>query len=171
VHKGFSSHCLTGSPVVAWAPCSLSTTTAGPASLGTTLRLTLSHCKNDSFSNSWHRPKHVDIELTMELILGDLFQRYKLVDAGIIHQHVKRAEGLLGFVKELPYIAGFGDVALYRNGLTARRARREEGASSGMRTSADASVHAHGPSLITTHASVIDLVLSMEKVSVRSTLA
>src|SRR5262249_33516349 len=45
------------------------------------------------------------------------------------------------------------------------------GASSGMRTSADASVHAHGPSLITTHASVIDLVLSMEKVSVRSTLA
>jgi hypothetical protein len=53
----------------------------------------------------------------------------------------------------------------------ARRARREKGASSGMRTSADASVHAHGPSLITTHASVIDLVLSMEKVSVRSTLA
>src|SRR5262249_42262960 len=41
----------------------------------------------------------------------------------------------------------------------------------GMRTSSDASVHAHGPSLITTHASVIDLVLSMEKVSVRSTLA
>jgi len=39
------------------------------------------------------------------------------------------------------------------------------GASSGMRTSADASVHAHGPSLITTHASMIDLVLSMEKVS------
>src|SRR5262249_36242258 len=37
-----------------------------------------------------------------------------------------------------------------------------------MRTSCDASVHAHGPSLITTHASVIDLVLSMEKVSVRS---
>jgi hypothetical protein len=53
----------------------------------------------------------------------------------------------------------------------ARRARREEGASSGMRTRSDASVHAHGPSLITTHASVIDLVLSMEKVSVRSTLA
>src|SRR5262249_49131529 len=45
------------------------------------------------------------------------------------------------------------------------------GASSGMRTSADASVHAHGPSSVTTHASVIDLVLSMEKVSVRSTLA
>ena len=45
------------------------------------------------------------------------------------------------------------------------------GASSGMRTSADASVHAHGPSLTTTHASVIDLVLSIEKVSVRSTLA
>jgi hypothetical protein len=31
------------------------------------------------------------------------------------------AEGLLGFVKELPCIAGFGDVALYRNGLTALR--------------------------------------------------
>ena len=45
------------------------------------------------------------------------------------------------------------------------------GASSAMRTSADASVHAHGPSLITTHASATDLVLSMEKVSVRSTLA
>src|SRR5262249_9678674 len=44
------------------------------------------------------------------------------------------------------------------------------GASSGMRTSADASVHAHGPSLTTTHASVIDLVLSIENVSVRSTL-
>jgi formylglycine-generating enzyme required for sulfatase activity len=35
-----------------------------------------------------------------------------------------------------------------------------------MPTSSDASVHAHVPSLITTHASVIDLVLSIEKVSV-----
>ena len=34
--------------------------------------------------------KHLIFELTMELILGNLFQRYKLVDASIIHQHVQQ---------------------------------------------------------------------------------
>ncbi len=67
------------------------------------------------------RTKHVDIELTMELILGDLFQRYELVDAGIVHQHVKSTEGLFGFVKHSPHVRGFGDIALYRNGFTTFR--------------------------------------------------
>ncbi len=65
-------------------------------------------------------PKHVDVELTMELILGDVFQRQGIcVDAGIVHQHVERAEGLFGFVKQPPHVGGFGDVALDGNGLTA----------------------------------------------------
>jgi hypothetical protein len=78
----------------------------------------------------------------------------------------------------VPILSPFGKLRAGVNGHSAHSMASEfltddflAGASSGMRTSADASVHAHGPSLITTHASVIDLVLSIEKVSVRSTLA
>ena len=68
-----------------------------------------------------HRTEHVNVELAMELILGDLFQRKELIYAGIVHQHVERVEGFFGFVEQLPYICGLRNVALYRNGFTALR--------------------------------------------------
>jgi hypothetical protein len=53
----------------------------------------------DRFFGGEDRPEHIDVELTMELVLGDVFQRHEFVDAGIVHQHVERAKGLFGFVK------------------------------------------------------------------------
>jgi hypothetical protein len=57
----------------------------------------------------------------MELVLGDVFQRHEFVDTGIVHQHVDRAEGFFGFVKQPLHVGGLGDVALDGNGLTAVR--------------------------------------------------
>src|SRR5262249_56581204 len=49
------------------------------------------------FLGGENRTQHVYVELAMELLLGDLRQRYELVNAGIVHQHVKSSEGLFGF--------------------------------------------------------------------------
>ena len=70
----------------------------------------------DRFFGGEDRPEHVDVELTMELILGDVFQREEFVDAGMVHQHVDRAEGFFGFVKQPLHVGGLGDVALDGDG-------------------------------------------------------
>ena len=46
-----------------------------------------------------NRPEHVDVEVLMELIFGDLFQPCEPVDAGIVHQDIQPAECLLGFLE------------------------------------------------------------------------
>ena len=68
-----------------------------------------------------NRPEHVDVEVLMELILGDLFQPCEPVDAGIVHQDIHPAECLLGFLEQPHHVVRFGDVALDCNGLTAFR--------------------------------------------------
>src|SRR5262245_13615201 len=55
----------------------------------------------------------------MELIIGDLFERYELVDSGIVHQHVEPVEGLLRFRKQPLHVGALCDIAFDSNGLTA----------------------------------------------------
>ena len=46
------------------------------------------------------RAQHVDVELAVELGLGDLLERLETEDAGVVHQHVQPAEGPDGLRKQ-----------------------------------------------------------------------
>jgi hypothetical protein len=43
--------------------------------------------------------EHVQIELLPEMVLGDLFQRRELLNAGVVHENVNAAERFPGFGK------------------------------------------------------------------------
>ena len=64
-------------------------------------------------------PSTLVLNSPVKLVLGDLFDRGKLIDAGIVHQHVERAEGLCGVVEQPLHVGRFGDIALQRDGFTA----------------------------------------------------
>ena len=51
--------------------------------------------------------EYIGIELAVEFVFRDLFERGELVDTGIIDQDVEPAEGLFRFGKESGYISSF----------------------------------------------------------------
>src|SRR4029077_767031 len=55
----------------------------------------------------------------VEFVLGDVFERLEPIDAGVVHQHVEPAEGLLGLVEQMPDVGGFRHVAFDGNRLAA----------------------------------------------------
>jgi len=67
-------------------------------------------------------PEDVEVELAVKMILRDLLQRQKFVNAGVVDQDVERAEGCLRFRKEPLDFRLVGDVGLHRKRLAAIRA-------------------------------------------------
>jgi hypothetical protein len=64
-------------------------------------------------------PEDVQVELLVEVLLGDVFERRELVDAGIVHQDVERAERLLRLGEQALDVRLSRDIGLHRNGLAA----------------------------------------------------
>ena len=64
------------------------------------------------FLDRQDRTEDVGVELAMEFVFGDILERSERVDAGVVHQHVRRAEGLLRLRKEPFHVGRFRDVAL-----------------------------------------------------------
>src|SRR5581483_2581595 len=64
-------------------------------------------------------PEHVDVELTAIFRLGDFLDRLEAVDAGIVDQHIDRAEGLLRLGKEPLHIRFLGNIGLDGDRLAA----------------------------------------------------
>src|SRR5262249_34040567 len=62
--------------------------------------------------------ENVCIKHPVELLLGDFFQRYELIDAGVIDHDVELAESFLCFGKQSVDFCLFRDVALDRDRLS-----------------------------------------------------
>ena len=74
----------------------------------------------DRFLRRQHQAQHVEVELLVEVLGGDVFQRGELVDAGVVDQDVELAERLLRLGEQPsgcpPVLA---DVGLHGDGLAA----------------------------------------------------
>jgi hypothetical protein len=71
------------------------------------------------FLGGQQQAQDVDVELAVEVLLGDVFQRRELVDAGVVDQDVHAAERLLGLVEQTGDVGALGHVALDGDGLAA----------------------------------------------------
>ena len=63
--------------------------------------------------------ENVRIELPVEFVLGDVFERLELIDAGIVHQNIDAAESRSRFLEQPEDVGRFGDVALDHHRLAA----------------------------------------------------
>jgi len=63
--------------------------------------------------------EHIGVEVTMEVVLGDVFEWLELIDAGIVDENIDPAERLLGLFEQPAHVRRLGDVGLHRNGLAA----------------------------------------------------
>jgi hypothetical protein len=63
--------------------------------------------------------ENIGVELAVELFLRNLVEGGELIDAGIVHQDVQLPECLLGLGEDVLHVAGFRDIALNGNCLTA----------------------------------------------------
>ena len=72
------------------------------------------------FLRGQQQAEHIQIELLVEMLLGDLFERREFIDARVVHEHVQLAEGFLGFGEQTFDVRLFGDVALHGDRLAAR---------------------------------------------------
>src|ERR1035437_6996879 len=94
---------------------------AGERVLTTELVLTmLPPSGGKCLSASWVRQdeaQDVEIEMPVEVFLGDLAEGRVFVDASVVHQDVQRAECLLHLGKEPLDVRFPGDVRLRRDGL------------------------------------------------------
>ena len=59
-----------------------------------------------------NQPKDVGVELAMELRFRGRFQGLKLINAGVVDQHIERAEGFLRFREQPLHVPCFGHIAL-----------------------------------------------------------
>ena len=71
------------------------------------------------FLGGENQAEHVEVEVRVKVILGDVFEGRELVNARIVHQDVELAIGLLGLCKEALDVSSLGDVSLNGNGFAA----------------------------------------------------
>ena len=61
--------------------------------------------------------EHIQIEMLVELLLGDAFERREFVDARVVHQDVEPAKRFLRLSKQ-PFDVGLpGNISLHRDGI------------------------------------------------------
>ena len=65
------------------------------------------------FLGRQNQPQHIGVEQPVELLLRNLPQRRKLVDAGVIHQNVQRSKCFLRLSKEALHVGCLGHIALH----------------------------------------------------------
>src|SRR6202021_3862919 len=63
--------------------------------------------------------EHIDIEVAMEVLLGEAVDGREAVNTRIVDQDIDVTEGLFGFGEEAPDVRCGGDVALHGDGLAA----------------------------------------------------
>jgi hypothetical protein len=72
------------------------------------------------FLRGEQQAEHIQIELLVEMFLGDLFERREFVDARVVHENVNRAERLIGFGEQAGDVRLLGNVRLSGDGLATR---------------------------------------------------
>ena len=70
----------------------------------------------DRLLRSEDQTKDINVELLVEVLFRDPFERGKLVNAGIVYQDIDFAKGLLRFRKETLDVGLLGHVRLHGNG-------------------------------------------------------
>ncbi len=87
----------------------------------------------DGFLRRQDQAEHVEIELAPEVLHRHLFERGKLVDAGVVDQAVELAEGLRRFGEQTLDILRLGHVRLDRDRFAAvARDRRDDAVGTGL---------------------------------------
>jgi hypothetical protein len=75
----------------------------------------------DRFLRRENQAENIQIELPVEMLLGDLFEREEFINARVVDKNVELAKGLLRFGKQAFDVRFLGDVRLHRNRLAALR--------------------------------------------------
>lgn len=65
------------------------------------------------------KAQDIGVELAVEFILRHFLKRREPIDAGIVDEHVERAEGFFCLVEQPPHLGGLRYVGLNRDGLAA----------------------------------------------------
>ena len=74
----------------------------------------------DGFLRCQQQPQHVEVKVLVKVLGADRLQRRKLIDAGVVHEDVELAEGLLRLRKQPANVFGPGDVGLDGDGFPTR---------------------------------------------------
>src|SRR5438034_11801951 len=73
----------------------------------------------DGFLRGEERTQDVQVELLVEVLFGDAFERRGLVNSGVVEEDVEPAECPLRLGEETLDVCLLRDVCLHRNGLAA----------------------------------------------------
>jgi hypothetical protein len=68
---------------------------------------------------SQQQAEHVDVEVLVEVLFGNVFDRREAVDTRVIHEDIQSPELPDRGVDDGPRVAGLGDVAANGDGFTA----------------------------------------------------